>query len=89
MEHYVPASLDNLTGVAAYVMDKDNEDEMKGIVAKANSWCRRKMNKQQIAKDMMQQLKKYDTALDEFFDGHMLNRSRIIAEVINGADNLE
>ena len=42
MEHYVPASLDNLTGVAAYVMDKDNEDEMKGIVAKANSWCRRK-----------------------------------------------
>jgi hypothetical protein len=32
-EHYVPASLDNLTDVAAYVMDKDNEDEMKDIVA--------------------------------------------------------
>ncbi len=42
MENYVPALLDNLTDVAAYMMDKDNEDEMKGIVAKANSWCRRK-----------------------------------------------
>ena len=47
MEHYVPASLDNLTDVAAYVMDKDNEDEMKDIVAKANSRCMRKMNKNQ------------------------------------------
>jgi len=34
-----------LTDVAAYVMDKDHEDEMKDIVVKANSWCRRKMNK--------------------------------------------
>jgi hypothetical protein len=48
-----------------------------------------KMNKKQIAQDMMQQLQKYDTALDEYFDGHMLNRSRIIAEVIKGADNLD
>ena len=89
MEHYVPASLDNLTDVAAYVMDKDNEDEMKDIVAKANSWCMRKMNKKQIAKDMMQQLQKYDTALDEYFDGQMLERSMIIADVINGAYTLE
>ena len=88
-EHYVPASLDNLTDVAAYAMDKDNEDEMKDIVAKSNSWCRRKMNKKQIAKDMMQQLQKYNTALDEYFHGQMLDRSRIIAEVINGAYTLE
>ena len=84
-EHYVPASLDNLTDVAAYAMDKDNEDEMKDIVAKSNSWCRRKMNKKQIAKDMIQQLQKQNTALDEYFDGQMLDRSRIIAEDINGA----
>jgi hypothetical protein len=88
MLHYVPASLDNLTDVVAYVTDKDSEDEMKGIVASANSWCRRKMNNKQIAKDMMQQLWKYDTALDEYFERHMLNRSMIIAEVIKGADNL-
>ena len=43
------------------------------------------MNKKQIAKDMMQQLQKYNTALDEYFHGQMLDRSRIIAEVINGA----
>ena len=37
----------------------------------------------------MQQLQKHDTALDEYFDGLMLDRSRIIAEVINGAYTLE
>jgi hypothetical protein len=60
------------------VTDKDSEDEMKGIIASANSWCRRKMNKKQITKDMMQQLWKYDTALDEYFERHMLNRSMIM-----------
>ncbi len=89
MEHYVPASLDNLTDVVAYVMDEDNEDEMKGMVSVANSWCRRKMNKKQIAIDMMQQLRKYDTAVDEYFDRHALNRSRIIAEIIKDTVNLE
>ena len=39
--------------------------------------------------DMMQQPRKYYTALDEYFDKHVLNRSRIIAEVIKGADNLD
>ena len=47
------------------------------------------MNKKQIAKDMMQQLQKYDTALDEYFDGQILERSGIIADVINGAYTLE
>ena len=61
MTHYVPASLDNLTDVVMHVMDKDNEVEMKRIVLAANSWCRRKMNAKQIALDMMQQLRKYDT----------------------------
>jgi hypothetical protein len=89
MKHYVPASLDNLTDVDMHVMDKDNEVEMKRIVLAANSWCRRKMNATQIALDMMQQLRKYDTALDEYFDRHMLSRSTVIAEIINGADSLE
>jgi len=82
MKHYVPASLDNVTDVVMHVMDKDNEVEMKRIVLAANSWCRRKMNAKQIALDMMQQLRKYDTALDEYFDRHMLSRSTVIAEVI-------
>ncbi|KAL3793278.1 hypothetical protein ACHAW5_003951 [Stephanodiscus triporus] len=89
MKHYVPASLDNLTDVVMHVMDKDNEVEMKRIVLAANSWCRRKMNAKQIALDMIQQLRKYDTALDEYFDRHMLSRSTVIAEVINGTDSLE
>jgi hypothetical protein len=89
MKHYVPASLDNLTDVVVHVMDKDNEVEMKRIVIAANSWCKRKMNEKQILLDMMQQLQKYDTALDEYFNRHMLSRSTAIAEVVNCAESLE
>jgi|LakMenE01Jun11ns_1017448.scaffolds.fasta_scaffold7018248_1 hypothetical protein len=48
------------------------------------------MNKKQIAKDMMQQLQKYNTntALDEYFDGQMLDRSRIIAGVVQANVNV-
>ena len=72
-----------------HVMDKDNEVEMKRIVLAANSWCRRKMNAKQIALDMIQQLRKYYTALDEYFNRHMLSLSMVIAEVVNGAESLE
>ena len=43
MVHYVPASIENMTYVAAYILDKENEEEMKGIVDSTNSWCKKKM----------------------------------------------
>lgn len=87
MEHFIPASLDNLTEVLAYVMNDDNEAEMKRISCAAVSWCRRAMNAKQIAMDMMQQLQKYDIALNEYFDRHELNRS-LISAAIDDADDL-
>lgn len=66
MEQYVPASLENVTQVAAYVVDKENQEEMKGIVRSANLWCKRKMTESGMAKDAMIQLEKYETALIEY-----------------------
>jgi hypothetical protein len=36
--HYIPASLDNITEVARYIVDKANESEMKNVVKAARSW---------------------------------------------------
>lgn len=58
MVHYVPASIDNVTEVAAYVLDKKNEDKMKNIVHNANTWCK--------TKDAMAQLEKYHAAFQTF-----------------------
>lgn len=66
MVHYVPASLENLTQVAAYVLDDKNDVEMKSIVANANSWCRKKMTKNRLANDMMVQLQSYEDMLNEY-----------------------
>ena len=66
MVHFVPASLENLTQVAAYVLDRQNDEEMRSIVDSANSWCREKMTKKKMAKDMMSQIEKYETMLGDY-----------------------
>ena len=66
MVHFVPASLENLTQVAAYVLDRQNDEEMRGIVDSANSWRRTKMIKKKMAKDMMSQIDAYETMLSDY-----------------------
>ena len=66
MKHYIPASLDNITNVTEYVIDERNEDNIMTIIATANAWCEDKMNRNALARDMMQQLQKYRVALDEY-----------------------
>jgi hypothetical protein len=43
MEHYVPASLENITRVTEYVLRKQNEKEIEDIVNAAILWCRGSM----------------------------------------------
>lgn len=62
MVYYVPASLGNMTQVVEYVLDKENEEEMKNINTFANMWCMRKMMAEGMAKYMMSQLEKYETS---------------------------
>lgn len=68
MLDYVPASLQNLTEVIEYVLDKKNEHQMKSIIDSANSWCKRTITKEQLANDAMSQLRKYETALFDTYD---------------------
>jgi len=83
--HYVPASLDNLTQVAEYVLDKKNENEMQNITRSANAWCQRKMTSRRMAKDMLQQLKKYETELKVYMKQHNINQTEFM-ESIEDAD---
>ena len=75
MVHYVPASIENVTQVTAYVLDKANEEEMEGIIYSANSWCKRKMTEKDMAKDIMIQLEKYETAFNEYMQESMYTGS--------------
>lgn len=68
-QHYIPASLNNLTEVMTYVLDKQNEDEMKKIIHSANSWCKWKMTRKQLAADMIHlSLRRYKAALDAYME---------------------
>ena len=64
--HYVPASLDNITEVVAHVMDENNDDKMKAIVKSANSWCKRSLSEEGLAKESILQLEAYKKSLDSY-----------------------
>ena len=66
MVHYIPASLENLMQVAAFVLDNKNELAMKNVVLSANAWYRTKMIKNPMAKDMMSQLGTYVLMLSDY-----------------------
>lgn len=83
MIHYVPASIDNLTIVVEYVLDNNNRHEMKMIVNSANAWCQRAVTKDQLTKDAIVQLIKYEHALysayeDSWVDEWIDVRQRIM-----------
>ena len=87
-QHYVSASLSNLTEVVAYVLDKRNQDEMREIVKSANLWCKRKMTKKQLAADMVRiSLQKYQGRLDAYMDAHNFDLD-VIESTIQEADDL-
>lgn len=64
----MPASLQNISEVASYVLDGANDSEMKAVVKAANSWCKRRMNNMTIAHDEVHQLELYLEALAEYRD---------------------
>jgi hypothetical protein len=64
--HFIPASLQNMTEVARYVVDPNNDDEMKNVVKAANSWCKRTVTEEVLVRDEMFQLEAYESALDAY-----------------------
>lgn len=66
--HYIPATLDNITDVARYVVDESNEADVRKIIHEANSWCKRKMTRDSIINDAIDRLDKYMTMFDDFIE---------------------
>ena len=64
--HYIPASLENITKVARYVVDPKNDQEMRSIVKAANSWCKRTVTEEVFVRDEMFQLEEYEAALGAY-----------------------
>ena len=68
MVHYVPASLDNITKVAEYVLNKSNRHEMKSIVNSSRQWCKRTNVREQLLKCAKLQLNKYEAAVHDSYN---------------------
>ena len=79
MEHYVPASLENITQVTDYVLRKENEEVMKGIVHAANLWCKASMIGKGFQRDMMLRLGVYATELDNYMKSNSIEVSSMAA----------
>lgn len=80
MLQYVPASLQNITDVIEYVLDKKNRHQMKAIVDSANSWCKRTINKEQLPRDAISQLKKYETSLYDIYNDSWIKEWSVIGK---------
>ncbi|KAL7479580.1 hypothetical protein ACHAW6_005307 [Cyclotella cf. meneghiniana] len=64
--HYIPASLENITDVARYVVDPKNDEEMRNVVKAANSWCKRVVTEEVLVRDAMFQLDELESALGAY-----------------------
>ena len=59
MEHYIPASLGNITQVIEYVLLEENDGRMKEVVNAANMWCKKRMTGLAMIQDMALRLEEY------------------------------
>ena len=85
MIHYIPASLENITEVVAYVMDKKNEGQMKAMVKSANSWCKRTLNEERLGKEAILQLETYKIALDTYSNSSWIHEWRHVKQWFTAA----
>ena len=67
MVHFVPATVENVTEVVAYVLDERHRSEMKAITKAANAWCKRTANKEHLLQDSISQLSEYEKALQKLY----------------------
>eukprot|EP00571_Detonula_confervacea_P014385 CAMPEP_0172303372 /NCGR_PEP_ID=MMETSP1058-20130122/4910_1 /TAXON_ID=83371 /ORGANISM="Detonula confervacea, Strain CCMP 353" /LENGTH=457 /DNA_ID=CAMNT_0013014155 /DNA_START=63 /DNA_END=1436 /DNA_ORIENTATION=+ len=71
MVHYIPASLENITDATAYVINIENEEEMKSIVDSANKWCKEQVTEEELALDTIKQIEMYDDSLNAYMKAWM------------------
>lgn len=64
--HYLPSTIDNITQVAEFVMDRDNDAKMQQIVANANTWCKENMIKRKMARSAIDAIEEYRVMLNGY-----------------------
>ncbi len=64
--HYLPSTIHNITQVAEFVMDRNNDAKMQQIVANANTWCKENMNKQKMARSAINAIEEYRLMLNDY-----------------------
>lgn len=84
MVHYVPASIDNITAVVEYVLDEQNQIEMRTIVSSANEWCKRSITSRKLANDAVRALGHYKIALDALD----ANWNRVFSQSVGLVDDI-
>jgi hypothetical protein len=60
MEHYIPASLENITKVIEYVRLEENNGRVREVVRAANMWCKKRMTGSAMIGDMILRLEEYE-----------------------------
>ena len=84
MEHYVPASLDNLTEVVEYAMDPKNDKKLKAIVASANSWCKTMNTKEQLSKEAVARIQAFESSIYESYNNSWVGEWDMVqARILN------
>jgi len=70
--HYIPASLDNFTEVVRDVME--DGDFLRGVVEKANEWCRREVRVERMNGVFLSVLEGYVSLLEEGWENIVTER---------------
>lgn len=65
-QHYVSASLENITRVVEHVMDENSDEKMQVIISNANSWCAKNMNRNALARSAIKAIEKYSDMLNGY-----------------------
>lgn len=67
--HYLPATIENITAIAAFVVDPRNDRAMRNMVRTANEWCRMRNTERGLADEAMEALEDYRQMLDDRYGG--------------------
>lgn len=63
--HYIPASLNNFTRVARFVLHPSQDDMLRQVVRNANAWCAERMKEEMLNLDFLSVLNGYVETLQE------------------------
>jgi len=74
--HYIPSSLDNITQVVEYVMNKSHDRAIRDVVKNANKWCHGNSAKESLANNAAKALESYQQSLEQYDDGRLMDEWR-------------